>query len=78
MKNLLTVSIFLTTLIVITSFAPKDANAACWKNAYGNIQCSDGSVYDRGNYDGQYNVRDGRGNIQQRCGIDYLGRYSCN
>jgi hypothetical protein len=45
MKNLLTASIFLTTLIVITSFAPKDANAACWKNAYGNIQCSDGSVY---------------------------------
>ena len=78
MKNYLTLTIFLTSLVVITSFGSRDAEASCWKNAYGNILCSDGRVMDRGNYDGQYNKRDGRGNIQQRCEFDYLGRFSCS
>ena len=77
MKKFLQLSIFITSLVVSTGFGSRDASAACWLNTYGNIQCSDGRVYDRGNHSGQYNVRDGRGNIQQRCDFDYLGRYIC-
>lgn len=62
---------------------PKSSEAACSYDAYGNIRC-DGArygqtdVYQRGNSSGEFFSTDGRGNIQQRCGIDYLGRYSCN
>ena len=77
MKNYLTFSIFLTAFVVFTSFVSRDANAACWINSYGNVQCDNGTVLERQNT-GQYWQRDGRGNVQRSCGIDYLGRWSCN
>jgi|TARA_B110000259_G_C13859354_1_gene340188 hypothetical protein len=82
MKNLLTASIFLTTLIVITSFAPRDANAGCYRTAYGNVEC-DGQTdaYGRqnsGSIPGKVGNLNTTGNVGNLCGYDYMGRYNCN
>jgi len=82
MKKYLSLSIFLTTLVFITSFGTRDANADCWRNAYGNVVCDGQSTpYGRqnsGTIPGQVGNLNSMGSTNTICGYDYMGRYTCN